>query len=484
MRHSPDAPQAAALEALHHQARELFTHALDACSIERAIDQHLSFEGTTMVVHPSRLLERIRKPHRIELSHYSSIVVIAFGKAAATMVQALLQRLPRGVRVRGMCSAPQRLARRMWRFRSFVGGHPLPNEDSFAAARTALRLLRKTNQRTLVMYLISGGGSTMLELPLDPSISLEDTVAFHEALIGCGASIAEINTLRKHFSAVKGGRLAMAAPCADKLTLQIADTPLRHLDAVASGPTLPDRTTVADCRALIAKYPQCEKFPASVQAFFSRPDMPETPGDKPSPDGSAQLATAADNAFNGLLDTLLSNHDLVNAARERARSLGYRVFIDNTCDDWPWDRAAAYLVERLRVLRHDHPRLCLLSGGEVTVRLSGTPGTGGRNQQFALACALLMARDLPQANVVCLSAGSDGSDGNSPAAGAIADPTTVGRAQAFGYDPQKTLAAFDACPLFTALGDTLVTGATGNNLRDLRILISTEAEGKVSSTVS
>jgi hydroxypyruvate reductase len=150
------------------------------------------------------------------------------------------------------------------------------------------------------------------------------------------------------------------------------------------------------------------------------------------------------------------------------------VEVDNGCDDWPYDKAAGYLVDRLIGLRRQHPgrKLCLLSGGEVTVRIDRTPGTGGRNQQFALACALLFAQRLPGEPVVCLSAGSDGADGNSPAAGAIADPATLARAQALGFEAEASLASFDACPLFTALGDTLLTGPTGNNLRDLRILLS------------
>jgi len=144
--------------------------------------------------------------------------------------------------------------------------------------------------------------------------------------------------------------------------------------------------------------------------------------------------------------------------------------IDNSCDDWDYADAARYLLQRFAQLRREHPRLCLLSGGEVTVRLGREHGAGGRNQQFALACALALAG--PATPLVVLSAGSDGIDGLSDAAGAIADPTTVGRAQALGFDAASALAGFDAYPLFTALGDTLVTGPTHNNLRDLRILLS------------
>ena len=163
----------------------------------------------------------------------------------------------------------------------------------------------------------------------------------------------------------------------------------------------------------------------------------------------------------------------MRTAREKAGALGYEVVVDNACDDWPYDKAAGYLVDRLEELRRQHSdrKICLLSGGEVTVHLDRQPGSGGRNQQFALACALLFNERLPGQPVGCLSAGSDGADGNSPAAGALADPSTVTRAQALGFDAQAALDGFDACPLFTALGHSLRTGPTGNNLRDLRVLL-------------
>ena len=152
-------------------------------------------------------------------------------------------------------------------------------------------------------------------------------------------------------------------------------------------------------------------------------------------------------------------------------SLPLKKNVDNSCDDWDYAEAARFLLQRFHELRAEHPRCCLITGGEVTVTLDRTPGAGGRNQQFALACALELHR-YPGERLVVFSAGSDGIDGNTRAAGAIADPTTVNRAIVFGYRPSEALAAFNACPLFTALGDSVVTGPTGHNLRDLRLLIS------------
>ena len=174
---------------------------------------------------------------------------------------------------------------------------------------------------------------------------------------------------------------------------------------------------------------------------------------------------------DSVFEILLSSHDLVENARALAVKAGFHVAVDNSCDDWDYADAARYLLERFHALRAVHPRLCLISVGEVTVAMDRTPGAGGRNQQFVMACALELEKHAGQ-RLTVLSAGSDGIDGNTKAAGAIADPTTVARAHAFGFHLKASLAAFNACPLFTALGDSVVTGPTGQNLRDLRLLLA------------
>jgi glycerate 2-kinase len=471
-------------DTLHATATEIFKGALAACSIESAFDRRIKFEGNVL----KRLLPDGGGPETIDLSAYRRIFVVALGKAAEPMLDVLLQRMKRRKGLRGICCTNQQPRKRNWRIRYFEAGHPLPNEESFAAARATLALLKRARKDTLAIFLISGGGSAMFDLPLDPAISLEDTVAFHQALLASGAPIGEINTLRKHFSAVKGGRLAIAAPEALKVSLLLPDVPLRSLDALSSGPTSPDHSTVEDVRAIIEKYNLAAKLPEKVRAFFERADMPESPGNKSwrppflprkIADGvlarrvtAAATMTGEDLAFgDSVFEILLSSHDMVENARALAKKAGYFVAVDNSCDDWDYAQAARYLLERFHSLRTAHPRLCLISGGEVTVTLDRTPGAGGRNQQFALACALELAAHPGEALTV-LSAGTDGIDGNTRSAGSIADPTTVARARSFGYDPEKSLASFDACPLFTALGDCVVTGPTGHNLRDLRLLIA------------
>ena len=289
----------------------------------------------------------------------------------------------------------------------------------------------------------------------------------------------------------KGGRLAIAAPEACKVSLLLPDVPLRSLDALASGPSTPDHTTVDDVRTILDHYNIAPRLPRSVREFFEREDLPESPGNKPEKSSLLPrlavpgfpgtilrrlTSTAAlkdeDDAFRkSIYEILLSTHDLVENTRTFATQAGFHVAVDNSCDDWDYADAARYLLARLHELRADHPRLCLISAGEVTVTMDRTPGAGGRNQQLALACALELEK-YPGALLTVLSAGTDGIDGNTRSAGAIADPTTVARARAFGYDPMRALTEFDACPLFTALGDTVVTGPTGHNLRDLRLFIA------------
>jgi glycerate 2-kinase len=478
-----------ALENLHATATEIFTGALKACNIATAFDHRLRFEGDKLI----RLIPDGSGPDVIDLAGYKRVFVIALGKAAGPMLDVLLERMSRRKGLRGVCCTNQPSRSRNWRFRYFQGGHPVPNQESFAAARAALTLLKKARKDTLVFFLISGGGSAMFDLPLDPKITLEDAIVFHNLLLASGAPINEVNTLRKHFSAVKGGRLAIAAPDAMKVSILVPDVPLRTLDALSSGPTSPDHSTVAEVRELIERYQLDSKFPPRVRQFFEREDLPESPGNKagrPSflpkmPWADVQHAkrtnlttafgmTGEEPAFrDSVFEVLVSTNDLVENARALARQAGYYAVVDNSCDDWDYQAATRYLLERFHALRAAQPRLCLISVGEVTVTLSSNPGAGGRNQQFALASALELEKHRGD-RIAVLSAGSDGIDGNTQTAGAISDPTTASRARAFGYDPERALREFNACPLFTAIGDSIITGPTGHNLRDLRILIADE----------
>ncbi|MGD0647691.1 MAG: DUF4147 domain-containing protein [Acidobacteriaceae bacterium] len=452
------------------RARALFASALRECSIERAVE--LSIRISTTGNGGRALLLGCDGGDtivRVDRSRCRHLRILAVGKAAGVMLEAALSHLalPPGIDLQGVVIAPSLPASLPAGFQFFAGGHPLPNEASFAGARAALDLLAaippsstpaSVAAETVCLFLLSGGASAMMELPLDPAISLDDTIAFHRALIHSAASIAEINCVRKHFSAVKGGRLAIAARAADCVSLFVSDVPAGHLDALGSGPTVPDTTTLEDCREILARHDLLTRFPASVQRFFLDPAVPETP--KPG-------------EFTPRTVTLLDGNSLAEAARRRAEQLGFHAVVDNTCDDWDCLAAADYLLARLRTLRQVHPRVCLISVGEVTVSIPNNRLTassiGGRNQHFALyAATRLQATD---GSIAVLSAGSDGIDGNSPFAGAVVDQRSLENPR-LRSETRTVLIEFRSTSLLQRVGATISTGPTGNNLRDLRLLLA------------
>lgn len=447
------------------RARALFVSALRECSIERAMQRSIRVSTSGDGVGAFLLGEDGQGPLvRVDLTRCRHLRIVAVGKAAGVMLEAVLSRLalPPEIDLQGIVIAPSLPSSLPEGFQYFPGGHPLPNEASFAGARAALDLLAaippSSPPETVCLFLLSGGASAMMELPLDPAISLDDTIAFHRALIHSAASIAEINCVRKHFSAVKGGRLAFAARAATCVSLFVSDVPTSHLDALGSGPTVPDTTTLEDCREILARHNLLARFPASVQQFFLDPAIPETP--KPG-------------EFTARTITLLDADSLAEAARRHAEQLGFHAVVDNTCDDWDCLAAADYLLARLRTLRRVHPRVCLISVGEVTVAIPNhrlvASSVGGRNQHFALyAATRLQASD---GSVAVLSAGSDGIDGNSPFAGAVVDGRTLEN-QRLRSDARMALIEFRSTSLLQRVGATISTGPTGNNLRDLRLLLA------------
>lgn len=440
-------------------ARTIFERALADCSVEQTVAHHVSVRGKTLHV----------GNEAIDLGGLQRVRIVAVGKAAGTMLCSLLQQLtlPKNFDLAGVLIAPEGSQPLSFPlpngFQVFAGGHPSPSKASFTGARAALAMLRELPQdaaeNTLCFFLISGGASAMMELPIDPSISLEDTANFHRTLVASGASITEINCVRKHFSAVKGGRLALAAGNAICRSLLISDVPVGREDALGSGPTVPDSSTVAECRRILERYRLLPQFPAAVRRFFESAALVETP--KP-----ADLHARA--------SVLLNAQALAEAAVKNAESQGYFAVIDNTCDEWEYKAAAHYLYERLRDLRQQHPNVCLISTGELSVSLPASSGShaavgvGGRNQQFVLYAATLLT---PEDNsIAILSAGSDGIDGNSPAAGAVLDRNTLTDGDSGAAN--RALERFDAYPFLHARKAAIVIGPSGNNLRDLRILIA------------
>jgi hydroxypyruvate reductase len=424
-------------------ARHIFERALAESSIDRAFERHISSERGVL-----RICEDL-----YDLHSYNRVLVLSIGKAAHTMVSAL--EIQAGNNFEGIVASSVQPGSQARGFRYFHGGHPTPNEESIRAAEAILKSVSAQNTFSLVIFMLSGGGSSIAEKPIDDNISLDELIATYWVLVHSGAPIAEINTIRKHLSAIKGGRLAQAALGAQQVSILVSDVPDNTPDALASGPTMPDSTSVEDCYAIARKHGLVAQFPAPVRELFQRHALEETP-------------KSDDSAFHrSRWWTVLSNSSLLEAAKSEAERHGFTVKVDNSCDDWDYVRAADYLFARLGELRESSERVCLLSGGEITVKVTNG-GVGGRNQQFALACAQKISGE----NITVLSAGTDGIDGSSPAAGAIVDGTTMERARALGLDPPGSLLAYNAYPFFDALGDTVMTGPTGNNLRDLRILLS------------
>jgi hydroxypyruvate reductase len=435
---------AAIYREMRDTAREMFLRAVAEASIAKGFARH---------VHCERGVLRVRED-LYELQAYSRVVVVSIGKAGHTMVEALAQQMGESA-LEGIVANSVEPSSQVRGFRYFRGGHPTPNAESIHGAKAILKLLDAQTAASLVVFLMSGGGSSIVEKPIDDEISLDDLIATYRALVHSGAPIAEINAIRKHLSAVKGGRLGRAAFPAQQVSLLVSDVPDDTPDALASGPTMPDSTSVEDCYRIAEKHGLLPQLPDSTRELFERRALEETPkSDDPA-------------FYRSRWWPVLSNQTAVEQANAAAERAGFAVHVDNSCDDWDYERAAEYLLKRLRELRKESERVCLISGGEVTVKVTNG-GAGGRNQQFALACAARIAGE----NITVLSAGTDGVDGNSPAAGAVVDGSTVERAQARGLDARAALEKFDAYPLFSALGDAIETGPTGNNLRDLRILLA------------
>ncbi len=332
------------------------------------------------------------------------------------------------------------------RWQSFVGGHPLPNEASLATAHAAFTLLDRANdEHATVIFLISGGGSAMIEWPMGDDISLDDLRSANQDLISCGARIAEINSVRRALSAVKGGGLARRAPNARMFTLLVSDTNPGDEASVASGPTLNPPADAPNAIDVVEHYHLETVLPDSIM--------------------KAVRHTQPSQATTGSHVALLDNGSALDAAAQKARELGYTcTTLDHICEQ-PIEEGCELLLESIR---NTSAPFCAISGGEFSCPVRGD-GRGGRNLETALRCAIDLKDQ--RSHIVILSAGTDGIDGNSTAAGAIVDETTLERARNLNLDAEQYLARSDSYTFFEQLNDLIVTGPTGTNVRDLRILL-------------
>lgn len=341
------------------------------------------------------------------------------------------------------------------------GGHPLPDKEGWQGTKRIVKLLSGTSKNDLIILLLSGGGSALLVSPI-PGISLRDKVKLTDQLLRCGADIKEINTIRKHISQVKGGRLAEKAQPAKVLSLILSDVIGDKIEFIGSGPTAPDSTTFSDCLKIIAKYKQRNKIPPSIYSHLTKGaerKIEETP--KPG-----------DPIFKNVRNVIIgSNRIALEAAEKKAKDLGYNTFVLPRLVAGDTTKAAKRhidLVKRIAAAKVPvPPPACVISGGETTVKIKGK-GLGGRNQEFALVGAMGIDE---MKNVVLLSAGTDGTDGPTDAAGAICDGETVKRALKKGLDPKRYLDENDSYHFFQKLGDLTITGPTHTNVMDVHLIL-------------
>ncbi len=412
-------------------------------------------------LHLNRREDRLEiQKQRYDLSSYERIYVIGMGKASATMAQAIEEilddRLKAGIiNVKYGHMAPLKI------IRVNEAGHPVPDEAGLRGTKEIIDLLQQTGEKDLVFCLISGGGSALLPYPAE-GLNLEDKQHVTKVLLECGATIHEINTLRKHISQVKGGRLAQLAYPSTLISLILSDVIGDNLDSIASGPTVPDRSTFSDCLHILEKYNIKHKIHPPVIELLKKGaqgEIEETP-------------KADDPVFQRTQNIIIGSNILaVRAAKQKADELGYHTLILSTfIEGETKDVAKVHAAIAKEIISTANPAqrpACIISGGETTVTIQGR-GLGGRNQEFALAAAI----DIDGLEkVVILSGGTDGTDGPTDAAGAIADGMTIQRAKELGLDAERHLRENNSYNFFQPLGDLLITGPTHTNVMDLRLVL-------------
>ncbi len=420
--------------------------ALDAVEPGNAVERWLRREGDSLIV-----AERV-----YDLRRFDRVLLVGAGKAGAPMAAAvervLGDRLEAGVVnvKRGHLGPTSRTV-------LLEAGHPLPDEESVAGSRRIAELLRDTTSRDLVLCVISGGGSALMTLPHDP-IALADMQQLTNLMLRAGATIHQLNTVRKHLDLMKGGGLARLAAPASVVTLILSDVVGNSLDVIASGPTVPDTSSFADAWEVVERFGLVDQLPAAIRERL-REGLAGKLEDTPKP---------GDPALALVQNVIVASNDLAaQAGLEQARRDGLNALLLTTFVEGEAREVARVVVALAREERASGRPLalpaCLVLGGETTVTLRGQ-GRGGRNQEMALAAAFAL-EGLPGTLVAFLA--TDGSDGPTDSAGAIADGTTLARARALGLEPRRALDDNDAYPFLDRLGDLLRTGPTNTNVNDL-----------------
>ncbi len=444
------------LKQLRRDAKAIFLAAVRRVDPFDAVNRFVRREGNSLF-----LGEDEKTADRLDLDEFSRIFVVGGGKATAPMARALEELL--GDRItEGLINVKYGFAEPLERTGIVEADHPVPDNSGVEGTRRIMELLARAEVEDLVFSLISGGGSALLPQPAG-AVRLEEKQAVTRSLLECGASIDEINAVRKHISAVKGGQLARAAAPATTVNLMLSDVVGDRMDVIASGPFVPDKSTFQDAWRILDRYGLFRTIPDAVRDHLQQGIdgvIPETPKD-------------GDPSFDRVTNLIIgSNIQALLQAAEEAGSLGYQSLILSSMIEGETREVAkvhtAIGREMLQTGRPLAPPACVISGGETTVTIRGK-GLGGRNQEFGLAAALEL-NGLPP-RIVVLSGGTDGNDGPTDAAGAVVDPGSVEKGRMAGLDARACLDDNDAYTYFSATEDLLITGPTKTNVMDVRLVL-------------
>ena len=431
-------------------AADIFNEGLSAAAPGAAIKNYVKVEGSSLIV----------DGRTYDLGDFDQITVIGAGKAGASMALAVEELL--GDRItRGCITVKYGHVEKLRTIKINEAGHPVPDENGYRATQEILELANSADEKTLVICLISGGGSALTPLSVE-GVSLGDKQETTRVLLACGATIHEINAIRKHLSLIKGGKLARAVFPATLVTLILSDVVGDDLDTIASGPCVPDSMTFQDCMDIISKYDIEKEIPQNVLAHLKdglAGKVSETPKE------GEEIFSRSQNVVVG------SNFNALMKAKGKADELGYNtILLSSMIEGETRDVAENHMTIAREIELHGYPvekPACILTGGETTVTIKGT-GKGGRNQEFVLAAA----RKVEEIeNVVILSGGTDGNDGPTDAAGAFADSDTLKRAADMDLDPVFYLNNNDSYHFFEKLGDLFITGPTNTNVMDVRVIL-------------
>ena len=422
------------------------------------IQSRVKKDGRTLLIHgqDTKISE--------DLSCYKQVIVLGIGKASARMASAM-ESILEGELSKGFVITKYGHGRKLRKIQVMEAGHPVPDENSLEGARILSQMAGAADVHTLIINLISGGGSSLLSLPAD-GISLEDKRQTTRVLLASGADIDEMNCIRKHISKVKGGGLAKIASPARLINLILSDVIGDRIDTIASGITAPDHTTFQDALSIVRKYALEDKLPQAVRDHLvqgAQGNIPETP-------------KAGNPVFSNTVNIILGNNTLaVSAARKTAERLGYDARILSTTLAGEASEAGSYFAQLAKVIDSGKSGIAkpaaIIAGGETTVTIRGK-GKGGRNQELALAYAIELHRIYPgSSNIFFLSAGTDGSDGPTDAAGAFVTPALMEKMKAISAQAAACLTENDSYHFFRDTGDLFKTGPTYTNVCDIQILV-------------